>query len=176
MELQSPRAGLGHTIPPIIIKSVDSNLEPVEIELEEELVQDRALLEKVQYKIEGLDLTRWVVVELRSTSGDWVKYGFGRKRGLEVRLSLQVKQGNQWVTEQGAPHLVIDGRSENFPLTTEELSDDIQGNNNDRPHKRRYKDNDNKKRRIGIVEVVGFEPLSTVGNEFVEVAFFDEDH
>ena len=160
-----------HTIPPIIIRSVDTGPDPIEIETEEPLHEARALDQKVEYETDNFDLTRWVVVELRN-GNDWVKYGFGRARGLEVRLSFQVKQpGGPWMNEGGAPQLVIHGRSEHFPFTSEELSSDMPGNS-DRPHKRHY-NKGNVKRRIGTVEVVGFQPLSTVGNDQVEVGFFD---
>jgi hypothetical protein len=159
-----------HTIPPIIIRSVDTGPDPIEIETERELYEARALDQKVEYETDDFGLTKWVVVELRK-GNDWVKYGFGRQRGLEVRISFQIKQLGTWINESGAPHLIIHGRSEHFPLTSDELSSDMPGNS-DRPHKRHY-NKGNSKRRIGTVEVVGFQPLSTAGNDQVEVGFFD---
>lgn len=162
-----------HTIPPIIIRSVDSGDDPVLIETVEPLGDARGVsLRKKEYKTK-FDLTRWVVVEMRSTSGDWVKYGFGRKSGLKVQLHLQARQPDgSWRDEPAlAPHFVINGRSQRFPLTTEELTNDIKVPNDPRPHKRHYPGTE--KRRISLVDVAGFQPLSTVGNEIVEVGFDD---
>ena len=91
-----------------------------------------------------------------------------------MRLSLQVWRSGSWVDDvAGAPHLVINGRTRGFPLTTEELSGDTEIDyENHRRHKRSYSKG-NEKWRIGKVEVGTFQPLSTAGNNHVTVGFFD---
>ncbi|HEX6125515.1 MAG TPA: hypothetical protein VFZ23_09115 [Pyrinomonadaceae bacterium] len=160
----------GHTIPPIIIKSVDIGSDPIGIETEEPLEPARSLLQKIEYETD-FDVTIGVLVELRNTPNQWVQYWFEDSSGLDVKIDLQQKDGNQWKDEPGFPHLTIAGKSERFRLTTEQLSGYMPGNS-DRPYKRGY--NGTVKRRIGKVEVVGFPPVSTSGYKYVEVWFYDE--
>jgi hypothetical protein len=145
-----------HTIPPIIIRSVEEAPEPIEIETENILGETSALTEGAGsstlsaklYRMAGFGLTRYVVVD--TGSGSPTRYK--KNTGLVVKMWLEHKQGNQWLQEPNGPHLVVNGTSVDFPLTCEQLSPDKPNPGNPfRPRKRSF--NRNKNWRIWQVQV-----------------------
>ena len=176
-KLWRPRS---HTVPPIIIKSVDDSTEPIEIETETPLSETPALhgpagiapAQLKLYKMSGFGLTKYVKVWRRNGSGSWHLESYKNSAGLVVRLWLEHKQGGQWQDEPDGPHLLINGTADEWNLTSDQLSVDKPNHgNNHRPRKRSY--NKNKNWRIGKVEVDSNVALSTTGYDQVRIEFGD---
>lgn len=173
-----------HTIPPIIIKSIDDEHEPIEIESETALVETTSLHSQAEsshlaarrYRMPGFGLTRYVEVYFRNTAtGQWKRKWYKKNSGLIVNIWLQHKRGGQWHEEPNGPHLVVTGNMPDSPLTSEQLSRDKPNSGNpNRPRKRSY--NKNKNWRIGKVQVGSDAPLPTDGYNDITIEFDNHFH
>jgi hypothetical protein len=148
---------LGHTIPPIIIKSVEDAPEPIEVESVTTLVENPALHREMSsqlklYTMPDFGKTRYVEVFRETATGDWESKHYENPYGLEVKMWLQHYTNGQWTFESSGPDLIVEGPSEGFSLTCERLSPDKK-NPGDPRRRRKRSFNKNKKWRIGRVQV-----------------------
>ena len=193
-----------HTIPPIIIKSIDDGAEPIEVESRTTLQESSSLtsdsasltyeadtltkeaetltnqaaphVAQSLYTLPGFDKTKYVKV-LRKNTATGVSEPpkeYRNNAGLSVNMWLQHKQGGVWLDEPNGPHLVVAGTMADFPLTSDRLSVDTPTGNLNRPRKRSY--NKNKNWRIGKVQVANNTPLSTNGFNDVTIIFDEHFH
>lgn len=179
-----------HTIPPIIIKSIDDGTEPIEVESRTTLQESTALTKDADtltteedahvaqslYTMPGFDKTKYVKVLRKNTTTGVSEppAEYRNNAGLSVNLWLQHKQFGVWQDEPNGPHLVVAGTMADFPLTSDRLSGDKPTGNPNRPRKRSY--NRNKNWRIGKVQVANNTPLSTNGFNDVTIIFDDHFH
>jgi hypothetical protein len=172
-----------HTVPPIIIKSVDDSSEPIEIETERTLMETPALAGRPGvgaddlnlYQMSGFEKTEYVEVWWRKGSGSWHLQPYKNSAGSVVRLWLQNKDNGSWQDEPNGPHLVVNGVAEGWNLKADKLSNDKPNHgNNYRPRKRSF--NKNKKWRIGKVQVDNHVQLSMTGFDQVVIEFDDHFH
>lgn len=179
-----------HTIPPIVIKSIDDGTEPIEVESRTTLQESTALTKDADtlttdeeahvaqslYTMPGFDKTKYVKVLRKNTTtgASEPPKEYRNNAGLSVNMWLQHKQGGVWQDEPNGPHLVVAGTMADFPLTSDRLSADKPTGNLNRPRKRSY--NKNKNWRIGKVQVASNTPLSTNGFNDVTIIFDDHFH
>jgi hypothetical protein len=167
---------LHHTIPPIIIRSVDDDPEPIEVESPTTLIESSSFTEPVApaprraYTKPNFGRTKYVKV-LRKNTATGVSAPpeeYKNKNGLVVQLWLQHKQGGTWHDELPGPQIIVAGTANDFRLESDQLSMDKSTGNPIRQRKRSY--NKNKHWRIGTIEVDG-NSLSTAGFDAVTIAF-----
>ena len=167
---------LHHTIPPIIIKSVDDDPDPIEVESPTALVENKLQVEAAApvaqnvYTMSTFGKTKYVKV-LRKNRGTGVSAPpkeYKNNAGVVVQLWLQHKQGGVWQDELPGPQLVVTGTGPDFHLTCDQLSRDKPNGNPVRLLKRSY--NKNKHWRIGTIRVDG-DTLSTAGYDDVKIEF-----
>ena len=175
------------TIPPIIIRSDETTPEPIEIETETILNETEALsgqstsphLTRKLYKMPRFGLTRYVVVICRNSNGDVTvrEPYWNPNSGFVVQMWLQHKQGNNpWQNEPGSAHLVVEGTSNDFPLTCEQLSQTKNNSSPHRPWKRSFIQHPNKKWRIWKVQVGGNTEIELGSNQSMEIRFDNHRH
>jgi hypothetical protein len=171
------RSPVSHTIPPIIIRSDETTPEPIEIETQNILVENRALSEHLSaklYRMSRFGLTKYVGVYREGTgTSDLVPYK--KDTGLVVEMWLQHRQGNQWHDEPNGPHLIVNGTVADFHLACEQLSPDKPNPGNpNRPRKRSF--NRNKNWRISKVRVDNNAPIALDNFKKMTIRFDNHYH
>jgi|SRR5215204_3313247 len=171
---------LTHTIPPIIIKSVDED--EIEIETKTTLVESAALQEEMSaaplvrkvYTMPKFGQTKCVKIERRDAeTGEWEteEYEDTAGNGFEVQLWLQYLENGQWIDETFGPHLQVMGTMPGFGLTCQQLSHDKPNWHIFRPRKRSF--NKDKEWRIGKAKVGSNAELTADGYDRMNIEFKD---
>ena len=114
----------GHTIPPVIIKSVDDPNIPIDFETRGDLVGVFAFFDNQTnstynfskfYRIGSFKLAQHVRVQ-RKTAGTGISitHEYESEDGFIVQIFLQSWTGNQWEDENGGAHIIMRGKNTGF--------------------------------------------------------------
>jgi len=168
---------LHHTIPPIIIKSVDNDPEPVEVESPTTLVESKLLGDAVLpaarnvYTKRSFGKTKYVKVLLENTVTQVSEppKEYRNKAGIVVQVWLQHNNGGMWEDDPASPQMVVTGTTLDFHLESDQLSRDKPNGNPFRRRKRSYNKN-NKRWRISEIQVDN-DKIPTVDYDDVRIAF-----